>query len=70
MSTSLFVSPSAHLRISSRSVRGAELVKHERVEKSHVSGHLLHPPQLPLFFGVRELDHQAGRSSLKGEEVI
>lgn len=43
---------------------GAELVEDERVDESHVAGHLLHPPQLPLLLRVGEFHHKARRSTL------
>ena len=46
---------------------GSELVEYEWVEQAHVSGHLLHSPQLALLLCVGQLHHQARGGALKAK---
>lgn len=44
---------------------GAKLIEDERIQQVHVTGHLLHAPQLALLLGVGEFNNETRRGSLQ-----
>lgn len=48
----------------------SKLVENKGMDQAHVSGHLLHSPQLSLLLRVGEFHHQARRGALVHMAII